>query len=151
MRLILGAGKHTPKEEGDIFVDIRPFHRVDTVHDLNKIPWPFPDNTYSHVSAIHLVEHLQSLLDFMNEAWRVLAKGGSMYVVTPHAGKDTELEFADPTHVRCYTKFSIINYFTLTGIEQWGYTDKAWAILNIDCPTEGEHKNCLVFLVTPIK
>lgn len=147
--LILGAGKHQ-RVEGATHVDIIPFEGIDVVTDLNDA-WPFKDDSYTHVSAVHVIEHLFSLVDFMNEAWRVLQKGGTLYCITPYAGIDNDLCWSDPTHVRFYTKWSIINYFTLDGIERFGYTDKPWAILKIGCIEEGENKNCLEFLVTPLK
>lgn len=145
-RLILGSGPHWPKHPGDVFVDIRPFENVDVVHDLNKTPWPFEENSYDEISAIHVVEHLQSLLDFMNEAHRILKPGGSLYIETPCAGMDPDLEFADPTHVRCYRKHSFINYFSRAGIAKFGYTDRAWCIMHLEVKD-----NCIIFHGQPIK
>lgn len=71
MRVNLGAGK-TEKKPGDIFVDLRPFEGIDIVHDLNLTPWPFESGTVSEINAIHVVEHLESLLTFMDECHRVL-------------------------------------------------------------------------------
>jgi len=145
-RLILGPGKHWPKLENDVFCDIRPFERIDVVHDLNICPWPFADNDFMHVSAVHVVEHLQSLLNFMNEAWRVLAPGGSLYIETPLAGVNPDLEFADPTHIRCYRLHTFANYFTMEGIQQFGYTDKAWAPVTLKVVND-----CIIFHGYPIK
>lgn len=126
-RLILGPGPRWEKKEGDVFCDLRNFDNVDVQWDLNITPWsPFKDNSFMHVSAVHLVEHLRSLLDFMNEAHRVLIPGGSLYIETPLAGVNPDLEWADPTHVRCYRIHSFMNYFTPEGVETFGYTDKAW-------------------------
>lgn len=131
MRVNLGAGK-TEKKPGDIFVDLRPFEGIDIVHDLNLTPWPFESGTVSEINAIHVVEHLESLLTFMDECHRVLMPGGSLYIETPEAGNDIDLTHADPTHVRCYRKHSFTNYFTRQGVERFGYTDKAWCILHLD-------------------
>lgn len=129
--LILGCGKHHEKQEGQTLVDIHHFNGVDYVQDLNN-PWIFAgDKTFDRIWAIHLVEHLNSLVQFMDEAWRVLKDGGSLYIETPLAGGDPDLEFADPTHKRCYRRHSFINYFTIEGIEKFGYTDRAWSILEL--------------------
>jgi predicted SAM-dependent methyltransferase len=128
-RLILGAGKWTEKKAGDVFCDIRPFDNIDVVHDLNVLPWPFEDNSFMHTSALHVVEHLDNLLDFMNECHRVLKPGCSVYIETPLAGGDPDLEFADPTHKRCFRPYTWHNYFSPEGIEQFGYTDKPWCLL----------------------
>jgi SAM-dependent methyltransferase len=145
-RLILGPGKHWKKEVGDTFLDIRPFENVDVVHDLNERPWPFEDGAFLHVSAIHVIEHLKDLISFMDEAWRVLEQGGTLYIETPEAGGDIDLTHCDPTHVRCYRKHTFWNYFTKEGIEKFGYTDKPWAIAK--CEVEN---NCIIFHGMPIK
>jgi ubiquinone/menaquinone biosynthesis C-methylase UbiE len=124
--LIIGAGK-SQRRRGAVHIDIHPFPGIDIVHDLNKVPWPINDNTHEHISCIHVVEHLRDLVSFMNEAHRVLTKGGTMYLETPEAGSDFDLTHSDPTHVRCYRVYSFINYFTPEGIAKFGYTDKAWA------------------------
>lgn len=146
MQLIVGCGPNWPKRPGDVFLDCRPFAGVDVVHDLNITPWPFKDNSMDEVSAIHVVEHLNSLLDFMNESWRILKKGGALYIETPEAGANPDLQFADPTHIRCYRKHTFINYFTLSEAPKFGYTDKLWAIMHI----ETKDGNLIVHL-TPLK
>jgi len=148
-RLILGPGKHWPKEPQDIFCDIRPFERVDVVHDLNIVPWPFENDRFYSISAIHLVEHLRDLVSFMNECHRVLAPGGTLYIETPMAGGDPDLEFCDPTHVRCYRPHSFINYFTVEGVLDFGYTDRPWSILKVG--PRADFPNVLLFHGMPIK
>jgi SAM-dependent methyltransferase len=126
-RLILGCGPRHPKQLGEVLLDIRKFPGVDYVHDLNRYPWPFTDNQFESVCAVHVVEHLYTkLLPFMDECWRILKPGGSLYLETPLAGADVDLEWADPTHERCYRLHSFANYFTLEGVERFGYTDRAW-------------------------
>lgn len=144
-RLICGPGPRWHKGEGDVFIDIRPFPNVDWVHDLNE-PWPFEKDTFIHVSAVHVVEHLKDLIHFMNEAHRVISPGGSLYIETPLAGVNPDLEFADPTHVRCYRLHTFMNYFTPEGVETFGYTDKAWNI-----PVLRVQNDCIIFHGYPIK
>lgn len=145
-RLILGPGKNWKKEEGDIFLDILPFPEVDIVHDLNVTPWPVDNESFYHISAVHVIEHLKDLVLFMNSAWDVLEKGGSLYLETPEAGSNYDLTHSDPTHIRCYRRHTFINYFTKEGIEKFGYTDKPWAIL--ECKIVDL---CIIFHATPLK
>lgn len=130
--LVLGCGPRPQRRQythKETFLDCRSFKgAVDVVHDLNFTPWPFSDNSFDEVVAIHLVEHLKDLLQFMDECWRVLRPGGALYIVTPEAGADFGLTHADPTHVRCYRLHSWINYFTRSEAPKFGYTDKYWAI-----------------------
>jgi predicted SAM-dependent methyltransferase len=145
-RLVLGAGQRYIKEPEDITLDIRPFDGIDIVHDLDITPWPFEDNSFEGISACHLVEHLKSLVSFMNESWRILTPGGSLYLVTPLAGVDPDLEWADPTHKRCYRIHTFVNYFSLEGVDKWGYTDKAWNFFHLNVVN-----NCIVAHAYPVK
>lgn len=144
--LIPGCGKHHPRKPNEVTCDIRHFPNVDVVHDLNVVPWPWPDNTFDGIYAAHVVEHLQSLLNFMNEAWRVLQPGGSLYISTPLAGGDLDLEFADPTHVRCYRIHTFVNYFSPEGVNRFGYTDRAWNIFHLKV-----EDNCIILHAYPMK
>lgn len=149
--LILGAGKYQREPNAD-HLDIYPFPGINILVDLNARQWDIPSESYDHINATHVIEHLTSLLAFLDECHRILRKGGSLYCISPAAGRNDLLEFSDPTHKRCFNKWSIINYATPQGIQQFGYTDKAWAILDInDEITEGPNKDCLVFLITPLK
>lgn len=128
--LIVGAGIQQ-RNENAVHLDQYPFPGIDIVHDLNQVPWPVETESFAHISAIHVVEHLRSLIDFMNEAHRVLKRGGSLYIETPEAGADYDLTHADPTHIRCYRKYTFVNYFSPEGVIRWAYTDKSWAIYKI--------------------
>lgn len=148
--LVLGAGPHhqrRPLTHEETLVDCRSFDgTTDVVHDLSIYPWPFEDNSYDEITAVHLVEHLVDLVGFMNECWRILKPGGALYVVTPEAGKNYDLTHADPTHVRCLRAHSFINYFTISEGPKFQYTDKFWAILDlrlVDC--------CIKILLSPLK
>jgi len=148
--LVLGCGPHWPKRNDaiyeDTFLDVIPFSGVDIVHDLNITPWPIADASFTSISAIHVVEHLQNLVKFMDECHRILTPGGSVYIETPLAGADPDLQWADPTHVRCYRKHTFINYFTPGHMEKFGYTTKAWCPLHIDV-----RDNCIIFHGAVIK
>lgn len=144
-QLVLGAGIGWNKQPNQTLVDILPVEGIDVVTDLNK-KWPFKDNSFDSIVAIHLIEHLKDLLHFMSEAHRVLKTGGTLYIETPIAGEDPDLEFADPTHVRCYRPHTFINYFTIEGIAKFGYTDKCWGSLHIE-----KKDSIMVIHLMPIK
>jgi hypothetical protein len=59
LRLDLGCGS-TPKEGFD-GVDISPNAKAKYVHDLNKMPWPFHDNSVDEVFSSHLLEHIPGI------------------------------------------------------------------------------------------
>lgn len=124
--LIVGAGK-SQRISGAEHQDQFPFEGIDKVFDLND-RWPIESNTYNHIIATHVVEHVNNLIHFMDEAHRILMPGGTLEIETPNAGVNPDLEWCDPTHVRGFRPHTWINYFTEFGIRKFGYTDKEWAI-----------------------
>lgn len=56
------------------------FARVDLERD--RLPWP--DCSMDAITCMHLVEHLQSLDNLMDEVARLLRPGGRVYFETPH-------------------------------------------------------------------
>lgn len=56
IKLELGCGAN--KNDGFVGIDVLPLKGVDIVHDLEKFPWPLPDNSASFVMSAHLVEHI---------------------------------------------------------------------------------------------
>ncbi len=56
IKLDIGSGDN--KNEGFVGIDILPFNGVDIVHDLEKFPWPLPDECTSLAVASHLLEHI---------------------------------------------------------------------------------------------
>lgn len=54
----LDIGCGASKAPGFIGMDVRPLPGVDIVHNLEKYPWPLPDNTFNVVHASHVLEHI---------------------------------------------------------------------------------------------
>lgn len=81
-KLNLGCGED--KKQGYVNIDWQESVRPDIVHDLNKVPYPFPDNEFDHVEAFHVLEHLDKPFNIMREMHRILKPGGSLYVRVPH-------------------------------------------------------------------
>jgi hypothetical protein len=138
MKLVLGPGPRHNKLPGEFLIDRIGFPGVDRVWDLDVTPWPLADAAAISICAIHVVEHLKSLLvPFMDECHRVLQPGGSLYLQTPLAGANNDLEWCDPTHVRCYRVHSFVNYFSPEGVESFGYTTKAWNFFHLQADPAG--------------
>jgi SAM-dependent methyltransferase len=83
LKLNLGAGKS--RMEGYLSVDSIPFEGLDVVADLRK-PWPWDDGSVSNIHMSHVLEHFSGdeRVHIFNEAYRVLAPAGTVYIVTPH-------------------------------------------------------------------
>lgn len=56
IKLDIGCGEN--KQDGFIGMDVRPLKGVDIVHNLEKFPYPLPDESVSLVTASHLLEHI---------------------------------------------------------------------------------------------
>lgn len=84
MKLDIGCGR--AKAEGFTGVDVLPFEGVDVVLNAGKDPWPWNDGEVDEIRCSHFVEHLEPAerIHFANEAYRVLKKGGTCQIITPH-------------------------------------------------------------------
>lgn len=129
-KYIFGAGTRPHIGSDFVNVDRLALPGIDVIHDLDQYPYPFVDSSGLHINATHVIEHLADVPKFMDECWRILQPGGTLYLETPHA-QDIALSFSDPTHKQHLTEHSFINYFTLEGIERFGYSKFAWSILHI--------------------
>lgn len=107
MKINLGCGQTLLPD--CVNVDAAQLPGVDVVHDLGVTPWPWPDNSATHVSAFHLFEHLADPVSFMTEAHRVLVPGGKLIIVVPYY-RDPGA-FTDPTHKRFCTE-NTFDYWT---------------------------------------
>ncbi len=94
MVLELGCGR--TKHPFAVGIDRVALPGVDIVHDLNQLPYPFPDNTFDQVYAIHVIEHLDSILGVMGEIHRITRPNARVVVITPH--HSDAISWQDPTH-----------------------------------------------------
>mgnify|MGYP000271127189 FL=1 len=96
MTKILDVGCGTNKTEGAIGLDNNPRTSADVIHDLGKIPYPFPDSEFDLIVSNHVVEHVPDVMAFIAELHRITRPGGRIRLLTPHY---TNPDWAnDPTH-----------------------------------------------------
>ncbi len=82
-RLNIGSGR-TPMP-GFISVDNNPnAGAVDVVHDLDRFPWPFDDDSVSEVVMDHALEHLEDTMGVIQELYRICADGARILIRVPH-------------------------------------------------------------------
>lgn len=129
-RLNLGAGNLIEDPKVTVNHD-RMKHRpeIDAVWDLNQTPWPWKDEQFETVIAKAVFEHLDiDLLTAVDECWRILKPGGTIYIKVPNA-EDVIGCWGDPTHRRPYT-LSLTAIFDYKA-ENTGnnfYTTRKWKI-----------------------
>jgi SAM-dependent methyltransferase len=117
--LHLGCGN--AKRDGAVGLDCRQFPGVDVVHDLEKGPLPFPDDSFENIVAEDVLEHIFNLVQLLEEIHRVAKKDALVEIRVPYL---SGLSFAhDPTHIRGFTTRSF-EYF-IKGApfrERYGYS-----------------------------
>jgi len=98
-RIQIRLGGKEP-QVGFVVMNSEPGPAVDICHDLEKYPYPIPDNSVDMLVAPDLVEHLnphnKGFIKFMDECWRILKINGQFLIATPYAGSTAY--FQDPTH-----------------------------------------------------
>ncbi len=101
LRLNLGCGMNRL----DGFVNVDRHGEPDLRHDLEVIPWPWPDDSVSEILLKHVLEHLgrdpNVYLGIMKELYRVCQDGAFIQVIVPNHRYD--YFFNHPTHVRAVT------------------------------------------------
>ena len=114
----LGCGKR--KKPGATGVDIARIPGVDIVADVMK-PLPIRDNSVDEIVASHIIEHVDDVMDFMGEIWRICKPGATVYFRFPH-GSSKYVTWKDPTHKRgvFLATFEYFDPNTFDG-KAWGY------------------------------
>jgi ubiquinone/menaquinone biosynthesis C-methylase UbiE len=90
----LGCG--SKKRPGTWGVDHYGFPGVDQIIDLDKTPWPLPENRFDFVFASHIIEHVLSVPEFMKEIHRISSNNAIITIITPHFSSVNS--YKDPTH-----------------------------------------------------
>jgi predicted SAM-dependent methyltransferase len=105
---------------------------VDIVWNLNELPWPWEDESFGHISAVAVLEHLDiDLLTAVNECWRILKPGGQVEIKLPYWNHDKS--YGDPSH-RYVAGMEIFDCFDPTtdrGARYSFYTDRKWEIVRV--------------------
>lgn len=103
MRLNLGCG--VKKIKNFLNVDSDPIMNPDQLVDLNVFPWPWKDNTFDHIHASHVLEHLGTTSDdfikVIKEMIRISNTSAIWEIALPHWRCDIALD--DPYHQRLIT------------------------------------------------
>lgn len=126
-KIILNLGCGKTRIPGSIGVDaVLIEDYVDVVHDLNVLPYPFPDEYADEIHLYHVLEHLHDPVKKIEEMYRILKHGGILHIRVPHFSSMGA--FTDMTHVRPfgYTSFDC---FEPTHYQHF-YTKVAFKVLH---------------------
>jgi len=106
MKLDIACGGN--KKEGFTGIDIAAIEGVDIVHDLTQYPWPIESDSVDEVWCSHYIEHVQDLMKFMNEVYRIMKVDAKVTFISPYY---TSVRcWQDPTHVRAISEQTYLYY-----------------------------------------
>ena len=104
-KLNVGCGRDIKK--GYINLDRLPIKGIDIVHDLNKYPWPFKNNTFNFIYCRHMLEHLEDAEKALKEMCRILKDKGRIEIIIPHFTSSGAFEDLSHKHFFSYNTFDI--------------------------------------------
>lgn len=96
-------------------LDISDVVGADVVHDIEKLPLPFPDDTFSEILCNDILEHVE-YTPLMKELYRIMAPGGALHIRVPHF--TSKNNFVDPTHKKLFSIFLFDFYVKGAGLHQ---------------------------------
>lgn len=118
MRLNMGCGHN--KRAGYVNVDAEAACEPDQVWNLERTPWPWPNDSAQEVMFIHSLEHMggdpKVFLAMMKELYRIAAPGAQIVIHAPHPRHDNFIN--DPTHVRIITP-QVLSLFDRERNDEW--------------------------------
>ena len=106
IKLDLACGN--AKRKGFLGVDLIKTDKTDIVHDLNKYPYPFENNSIYEIHCSHFVEHVADLRRFMEECYRILMNQSIITILAPYYTSVRAIQ--DFNHIRFISEFTF-NYF----------------------------------------
>ena len=107
---------------------------VDIVWDLEKYPWPIPDECVLVCIASHIVEHISrennGFFRFMDELWRVMRPEAQVAIAMPYGFSPGYMQ--DPGHVNPCTEatFAYLDPIHPSGLYA-NYLPKPWKYENV--------------------
>jgi len=92
------------------------------ITDLNKYPWPFPDNHFDYILCSHILEHMQNFHAVVTELYRILRPGGELDVRVPFFLSTkyySEPDHRIPFGIRSFDNYEDFSGRRLKFYEQW--------------------------------
>jgi SAM-dependent methyltransferase len=106
---VLDIGCGTNKIPGAIGMDVNPRSAADVIHDLDDVPYPFPDSQFDEVIGRHVIEHVRDPMAVVTELHRITRPGGLVKLVAPHwTNPDFATDLTHRNHLNSYSFRNLI-------------------------------------------
>jgi len=102
-KLNLGAGVNKKKSSKNIKwinVDFMKEKGIEVVHDLEKFPYPFKDNSIDYILMDNILEHLNDTIKVIEELYRISKPNAIIEIMVPHYSSAGA--FSSLTHKRYF-------------------------------------------------
>lgn len=86
--------------------------------DLEANGLPYDNDSFDIIYSKSFIEHLSKPEIFLNEAYRVLKKGGLLLTLVPDWEANYKIYFDDFTHKTPFTKISLKDAYNIHGFEK---------------------------------
>lgn len=117
VKINLACGQQ--KTEGFIGIDKVKTDATDIVFDLETHPWDFiPDNSVDELTCSHFIEHVQHLVPFMDDIYRIMRSpwvnkdgekvNSKVTIIAPYYSSMRSMQ--DPMHIRPISEASFLYY-----------------------------------------
>lgn len=105
---ILNLGCGEDYVDGAVNVDYFA-KRVDVRHELNIFPYPFSDNEFDAIRCMNIIEHLDDVIQVMEELHRIGKAGCRVTIRVPHFRSACLYEDLTHKHGFAWRSFDIFN------------------------------------------
>lgn len=144
-KINLGCGRNYLK--GYINIDINKSLKADKYFNLNKFPYPFPDNYAEEVLLDNVLEHLEDVFRVVGEVHRILKQDGILEIFVPYAKSDGALQ--DPTHKHLFTEKSMDYLISGSGYDY--YSNCKFKILTKQLSSANKTRLSKIRILIPFK
>lgn len=117
------------KTPGAVGIDSNSRVNPDVLHDLDSIPYPFPDDAFDRVVSYNGIEHLARPLEVLKEIARIAVNGADVEFTTPHFTSPDA--YTDPTHRHALTSRSFDYLVPGTDLFMLDYADARFEKISV--------------------
>lgn len=128
-RTVLDLGCGLRKRPGAVGIDVNPRSQADVIHNLNAVPYPFPEDCFNEIIADNVMEHLDDIVKVMEELFRIGKPSALITIIVPffpHRQANT-----DPTHKHFFGIHSFDYFIPGTANAGFQYSHARFSLLSV--------------------